>query len=235
MELRGRTFSILGDSISTYQGFSNDASRHPATGNNAVAYGPSKMHVSQTWWYRLISCDGMRLCVNNSYSGSCVGHGREGGADTYRGRWQYLDDVKRGISPEIVLVFMGANDYKNGDMPVGEGTGGEETFAGCYALMLRGICASRPQADVFCMSVLPNRFTERTRCDGSGGLLARYNAAIAGACRLCGASFIDLTDTGITYENCLGYYLDGLHPNIRGMEKIYLSVSAYIGRYEKKR
>ena len=78
METQGRSFSILGDSISTYHGYSNDASRHPATGSNAVAYGPSKMRVTETWWYRLISCDGMRLCGNNSYSGSCVGHGRGG-------------------------------------------------------------------------------------------------------------------------------------------------------------
>ena len=235
METQGRSFSILGDSISTYHGYSNDASRHPATGSNAVAYGPSKMRVTETWWYRLISCDGMRLCVNNSYSGSCVGHGREGGADTYRVRWQYLSDETHGISPDCIFVFMGANDYKNGDMPVGEAGSGEDTFAGCYARMLRRICAAYPQADVFCMSVLPNRFTERTRRDEAGGLLARYNVAIAGACGLCGASFIDLADTGINYENCPDYYLDGLHPNVRGMEKIYLAVSAHIREYERKR
>ena len=64
--LLNRTFSILGDSYSTFQGFIPE--------KNACYY-PNKekvddvLCVTDTWWYKLAQNKGMRLLVNNSYSG----------------------------------------------------------------------------------------------------------------------------------------------------------------------
>ena len=62
--------SVLGDSISTFEGCNPpgykvyyDIDRQQA---NAI-YIPGK-----TWWGRVIDALGGRLCVNNSYSGSLV-------------------------------------------------------------------------------------------------------------------------------------------------------------------
>ena len=233
MELQGRTFSILGDSISTYLGYSNNTSYNTAIGGNAVAYGPSKMHVSQTWWYRLISCDGMRLCVNNSFSGACVGPSAEPGANTYLDRCLHLDNDTLHCAPDLIFVFMGANDYKNGDYPVGEFLPNSEppsgTFACYYYRMIEKVKAKFPRARICLLSVLPNRFTERTRQDTEGHILKTYNAAIEETGNRFGADFIDLQHlTGITYRNCEQYYFDKLHPTAVGMERIYTSVSLYL-------
>lgn len=48
----GKTVSVLGDSISTYQGVSNNASYNSTIGSNAVYYsaGTLGIHRADTWW-----------------------------------------------------------------------------------------------------------------------------------------------------------------------------------------
>ena len=66
-----KSVSILGDSYSTFQGY-----LQPDT--NYVWYNAGKHDntdvtaVQQTWWHRLISSRGLRLCVNNSFSGATI-------------------------------------------------------------------------------------------------------------------------------------------------------------------
>ena len=66
-----KSVSILGDSYSTFQGY-----LQPST--NYVWYNAGKhdntdvTKVQQTWWHQLISSKGLRLCVNNSFSGATI-------------------------------------------------------------------------------------------------------------------------------------------------------------------
>ena len=69
-----KSVSILGDSYSTYEGFMT-----PST-NELWYYGKNGdkktdvKNVRQTWWHEVISENGWRLCINNSYSGATVSY-----------------------------------------------------------------------------------------------------------------------------------------------------------------
>ena len=52
--LKGKKLSILGDSISTYQGFSNDADANITTYANNVFY-KSQFPPELTYWMRIMS------------------------------------------------------------------------------------------------------------------------------------------------------------------------------------
>lgn len=109
--------SILGDSYSTFEG-------HVTPDTNYVWYfkaaKPGRTDVdkvSQTWWHQLIRDKGLRLVVNNSFSGATIcNRGYRG--DDYSDR-SFLTRVKELGSPEIILVFGGTNDSWAG-VEVGE-------------------------------------------------------------------------------------------------------------------
>ena len=67
-----KAVSILGDSYSTFEGYvtpeTNEMWYYAKSdrGNTDVA------DVTQTWWHQLISQQGWKLCVNNSYSGATI-------------------------------------------------------------------------------------------------------------------------------------------------------------------
>jgi len=111
--LAGKTISILGDSISTYAGVSNNTAYNSTIGNNAVYYQPGTQGVYQadTWWQQTIDALGLELLVNNSWSGSAVLHTRRGTAGAYVDRCVQLHNDKTGEEPDIIVVYMGGNDF----------------------------------------------------------------------------------------------------------------------------
>ncbi len=109
--------SILGDSYSTYEGYLT-----PST--NAVWYQVKNAgnktdvtSVRQTWWHQLISSQGWKLCVNNSYSGSTICHTGYDGND-YSDR-SFLTRMDNLGCPDILFVFGATNDSWSG-APIGE-------------------------------------------------------------------------------------------------------------------
>ena len=100
--------SILGDSYSTFEG-------HVTPDTNYVWYFKTPnpeltdvSDVSQTWWQQLIRDKGLRLEVNNSFSGATICNRGYRGED-YSDR-SFLTRVKALGSPDIILVFGGTND-----------------------------------------------------------------------------------------------------------------------------
>ena len=99
--------SILGDSYSTYEGYLT-----PDT--NAVWYWDHEWDctdvrsVRQTWWHQLLRETGMKLCVNNSFSGATVCYTGYDGAD-YSDR-SFCTRLNRLGSPDIILIFGATND-----------------------------------------------------------------------------------------------------------------------------
>ena len=106
--LKGKKISILGDSVSTYKGVSNDTSA-----NKSLFYNPyfhwyqEPFPLDCTYWKRVIDAFGLELCVNNSWSG-----GNLSGADDENSGVNRANELARddGTSPDIVIVFMGLND-----------------------------------------------------------------------------------------------------------------------------
>lgn len=108
--LAGKTFSILGDSYSTFRGFIPEG---------YDCYYPSPQSVSDvlavedTWWRKLIRLEGMELLVNNSYSGSTVctqvrEHHPASASFVARAECDFCDDG--GNSPDYLFVFGSTND-----------------------------------------------------------------------------------------------------------------------------
>lgn len=123
----GKNLSILGDSISTYAGVSNNTALNGTIGSNAVFYQEGSgghqnvSDASKTYWGRLLTDTGMNLCVNNSWSGSRVYGAAGTGSGNMLSRATQLHRTANGTEPDLILVYMGINDLHNdSDVPFGD-------------------------------------------------------------------------------------------------------------------
>lgn len=128
----GKTYSVIGDSISTYEGVNNNADYNSTIGGNNVYYNdltgdpgeanrePSRAWVFDTWldtyWGRMTREIGMELCVNNSWSGSYVYDKRDGFNPYPRANQLHQDggtpnDPSDDVMPDVIFIFLGTNDY----------------------------------------------------------------------------------------------------------------------------
>ena len=121
--------SVLGDSYSTYEGYMT-----PST--NELWYyaknGEKKTDVTnvrQTWWHQVISENGWRLCVNNSYSGATVSYTGYDGND-YSARSFNTRMTELG-QPDIIFVFGATNDSW-AKTPIGEYKYDDITYGDLY-------------------------------------------------------------------------------------------------------
>ena len=238
-KLNGKNFSILGDSISTFAGYSNDSTNTNSTiGSNAVYYQGSNIltNVNQTWWKQLATITSMNVLVNNSWSGEKVTtNGSSGGTS----RCEQLHDNtgdNAGTNPDIIAVYLGINDYDH-NVTAGsfesidwdtlivdnnDGTftyGSATTFADYYAIMVHKMVVKYNQTDIFLFTHVPNGSNSRPISD-----LEKYNDIITKIANKYGCTIVDLyNDSGITNANKTSYMGDGnqaLHPNALGMDLI---------------
>lgn len=253
--LKDKNISILGDSISTYINYSNDAVNTNSTiGKNAVYYNESKTeieNVDQTWWKQVIDDTGMNLLVNNSWSGSRVMD-----VDERTPRSGYLradnlhDDTgeNKGTSPDIVVIYLGTNDFNNkvelgvyneelyNDIIIEQNDGTfkyktPSTFTEAYMIMVHKVINNYDNPDIFCFTILPNSRNKDYK------QLEKYNDVIRKIANYYGAEIVDLyKDSGITADNHLDYTGGwfGLHPNQQGMSLIANTFKqSLINKYEK--
>ncbi len=244
MNTRGKFFSILGDSISTYYNVSHGAaadSTNSTIRHNDLYYEEGRWGVMRedTWWQQAIDRLGLRLLVNNSWSGSCVLNTWHGTVGAYVDRCVQLHaDVgeNAGRDPELIAVFLGTNDYsyfgnmlgtsaidhdslivKNGD---GTYTYAEpKTVCEAYAVMLHKITVRYPNAAVFCLNLFPRR---ENNADGIGQPTA-FNRSLGELTAHFGCHTVDLFGSGVStaegeFER---FFPDGrVHPNALGMDVI---------------
>ena len=122
--------SIIGDSISTFTGVSNNGKYNSTITQNWVYYTTDNNTLydeTDTYWGRVMKELDMKLCVPNAWSGSFV-YGR---ADTNRvdnivNRATELDndngtpnDPTDDIAPDLIFVYIGINDLNN-NSPFGD-------------------------------------------------------------------------------------------------------------------
>lgn len=201
--LKGKRLSILGDSVSTYQGVSDDTSA-----NSTLYYNPyfyrDPYPLESTYWHILISELGLELCVNNSWSGGLLS-GRDD-PDSGVNRADRLSK-DNGESPDIIIVFMGLND-------VGHGID-ESVFAADYEKALSRIKKNHPNAYVCCIN-LPDRDISMKR------KTELFNSAIESAAKTMGDKFFvaDLFHSRLNNDFYYMNTIDGLHPDPDGMRFI---------------
>lgn len=204
---KGKTISVLGDSISTFAGFIPSGNANFYTGSNCGV-----VSAYETWWMKLINALGMTLEINNSWSGSRVSttNGIESAGVT---RASNL-----GENPNVVIVYMGINDFNNEVDP--------EVFRSAYATMLENIKTAYPNAKVFCATLPPcerNGSVGDPEINDSGVALSDWNQIIMDVAASKNIKILDFTNCGITYANMQQYMGDwesatgmALHPNAEG-------------------
>ncbi len=226
-EYRDKYISILGDSISTYEGYLPSGyesyySRHDASYTGIYGY-------RETWWGRVIFELGARLLVNNSYSGSCVCLPR-GGDDAFcasgRARTSLLACGED--APDHIIVYMGTNDRGAGFNLTSDDACDLSAFENAYRTMLRRVRENYPSAVIHCctlpITTVPSDPSFVFESTAFGARSPSFCKMIRTVALSEGCSLIDLT-SGSPVET-----LDGLHPNYNGMmtlaERVLIALRA---------
>lgn len=203
--LRGKKVSFLGDSISTFEGYSDNPAYNTTLAGSKVYYKNNKYgfsDVNKTWWMQIVNATGMELLVNNSFSGDRV---------TERGaaRAKELHN-NEGVVPDVIVVYLGINDFRKGATP--------ETFKAAYDKMIGGMKEAYAGAEVYLCDLFyssgMNTPTYRPK------EVVKTNAVIAQVAQKYQATVVDLYNgTGITWQNLAEHMCDKvLHPNYQGMD-----------------
>lgn len=224
----GRALSILGDSISTYDGWIMEGAGifYPLAGDLT--------DVSQTWWMRLLDDTGMELCANDSSSGStCAGDSLDVGDPQYGCSSYRLSFLagKQGKMPDVIIVYMGTNDLLKG-IPIGDNDGTQlveegmvENFSDAYCLILDKLASEYPTAEIYCCTLPPigdwGIAEPFVTYENKLGLTSQdYSERIEIIADSKGASVIDLSNCGIEIDNLDELTIDGVHFTSVGMEYI---------------
>lgn len=242
-----RLISVIGDSISTFEGVIPTTNRCFYYKGNATITGVKS--ADETWWMRAIDALGGELLANASYSGSMVeGSGFPAGSCIERAA-QVLG--ANGEVPDSILIFYGINDYGwGGAVAQAQGRGTNvpvwfdllgypeseaglapdnavELFEQAYSQMLSHLRDVAPNASIYCISLLPGRMAVHDKPDFCyslrGKTLDEYNDAIARAARSQNCEFVDIRAFAYDYSSS-----DGTHPDAIGMQQLAAMVVAGI-------
>lgn len=232
----GTTFSIMGDSISAYEGY-NPEGYHIFF----PRFGEVK-EVKDTWWQQVADDLEWTLFANSSSAGATVVGDSTGTDDPQCCCNELRTDGlagPEGACPDRIIIYLGANDLleavplgdNDGKRPVEEGE--VILFSDAYTLMLDKIQAKYPAAEIFCCT-LPHIGTYGTETpyvefvNGLGLTAADYGEVIARIAGNRGLAVINLYECGITAENLQETTSDGVHPTATGMHRIAEAVKKAI-------
>ena len=160
--LKGKNLSILGDSLSTWAGISNNDDYTDGLSLNASYYNTyfSSSYFTNgyfdTYWGRLLKDYEMNLCVDNAWSGSyCSPHSpiQRADRDFPNEKGWYNSNAytrasnlanKNGTTPDIIIFYIGMNDV-NATLP-------KDTFLKSYQDTLDVLKTNYPNAKVYCIN-----------------------------------------------------------------------------------
>lgn len=226
MSFFGKQFSIIGDSISTLQGYLPPFCKAFYMHNpHAIRSGISRPR--DTWWAPVLQHFGGTLCVNNSYSGSLVcGYAFPAATHSLRcgelhataGSYSYRFDAsgnKRILcacdtKPDVILVALGTNDWIFRS-PIGTMEKDKTYFDYAYGHLLRKLQRNYPDARIFCATL----FQRPDAVQYPLHHISDYNQVIRhmAAAHHCG--LVELANLEEVPET-----IDGIHPTYQGMHTL---------------
>lgn len=233
----GLGLSVLGDSISTYDGWI------PWGFHVFYPLDGEVKDVSQTWWMMLLDDTGMELCANNSSSGSlCAGDSLAEDGIQYACSSFRLSHLtgKQGKMPDIIIIYMGTNDLLNG-IPIGDNDGtkiveeGEiDNFSDAYSLILDKLASDYPISQIYCCTLAQvgdwGTSQPFVMFENGSGLTAKdYSDCIRTVAENKGIPVIDLYNCGIEIDNLQDMTSDGIHLTPEGMKCVERAVLSGIG------
>lgn len=235
----GKTISIIGDSISTYEGVNNSTFYNANIGGNAVYYGNTGhnsyanfAHITwaDTWWQQAIDALGMELCVNNAWSGSKLYTNSSTTADGWQDQRTNNLTNKSGTTPDIIAVYMGTNDCTGLTATSTLGTvANAKTMTTsstptnalqAYSVMLQKVKAKYPNAEIYCFTLLhQNGYETNDRTT----VYDFFNDAVKQLASYYGCYVVDLYEASGVHESRTNrdfFLLDNVHPDALGMDAI---------------
>lgn len=189
----GKTFAIIGDSISTYQSVIPDGYScfYPYPTGDTNDY-------NQTWWMQTINKLGGLLFVNNSYSGSCVA---AGGTSATSNDVRLATTAIQYERPDVILIYMGSNDAASSAVS-------EASFKNLYKVMIDKLKVLCPNSEIILMELPASSLYNETR-------RAAFNKIIDDYASEYGFKLVSTSNVNIK-----PYLLDSAHPYTSGMTAI---------------
>lgn len=232
--LAGKRISILGDSISTFTGYSYSGNRCRYPQSNLLT------DVNLTYWKKLIDATGMILGVSETWAGSRVswdGSSESGdiGANKHIASVTRISHLGEKGNPDIILVYAGTNDAGAG-VSIGtlntstspKGLTEEDikalpvkTFSDAFRTMILRLQFYYPKAKI----VVLNLAYSSTYFSFS--TLQTYSNVIENCCKILGVDCIDLRKCGMNPITIASYLPDGIHPNAEGMELMFRQIYSH--------
>lgn len=218
---RDKRFSVLGDSISTLEGYNPDG--------NKVFYDKEKCLKANingpedTWWGKVIDFFGAELLVNNSWSGSWAAKmpGRDelsfSGCSDERTSSLHKGDTK----PDVIIVYLGTNDWYYGGSPEYHGDIQilkDQSFRYAYNNMLKKLKANYPEAEIWCCTLSVSDIgncAETFPFERMGVHMKEYCDIIRDVACENGCRVIDIYSYLMPYDT-----VDGYHPSAKGMDTL---------------
>ena len=213
-QVNAETFSVYGNSISTYPGYI------PSDYN--CWYTEDQMMVEDTWWYQVGVSMNWTLCNNSSWSGSRVSYDKGSIYDSYFISPYRIENLSKNGIPNHILICGGVNDWiwsKNdlGNIENEDST----TFCGAYRMMLDRLKNKYPFSKLYVISILPTTYNNQNiySLNSKGWNIDQANDCIKNICSIKNVAYIDMKYCKFA-EDVFMYTFDGLHPNIIGMKHI---------------
>lgn len=239
-EYCGKRFSILGDSISTLEGYNPKGYALYYTGDNKVR--TNVFEKEDTWWGKVIDALGAELLVNNSWSGSRVtrlpfrGLRFPSGCSDERTFGLHRD----GVMPEVIIIFLGTNDWAYGveaekkNNVKGSDAKDSTVFRDAYEIMLSNVRRNYPDAEIWCCTLCTTWVDAMPSFvfpyEYAGIHMEVFNTIIKETAGAYECSVIDFYSYEVPYSS-----IDGTHPDVRGMKTLAeLAVQAMTGRVGKR-
>jgi len=203
-----KTFSILGDSISTFKGYIPE---------NFEPFFPLEDYevnsVEMTWWKLLEKNTELKLSVNGSFSGSRISK-----TGVEQPHWSaFISEERQSIlKGNIIIVFGGTNDFGQD-----EDQAELETFTDSYNLLVSQMIERFPTSELYFCTPLQRTDFGLNQKNSKGW----SQIDMAQTIRNCVLNknervhLIDLFAHNIQKDD--GTLQDNLHPTCKGMKVIY--------------
>ena len=219
-DYNGKVISILGDSISTYEGYipAGDG----VNLDHLARYPQDNLFtgVEHTWWMQVIDRLGAKLGINDSWRGTTL-DAKNASDKTSISNLQRIKNLGANGTPDVILLFGGANDYgqlSNVDTfdpakipaKVDLTTIQWKSLSQALVSTIMRIKHFYPDAQLVVM--LPTY----TKSYYSNTKLTNGNKTMIDVCKHFGLPYVDLTTCGISTS----HLPDGIHPNKEGMDLI---------------
>lgn len=232
----GKVISILGDSISTFEGYVPVADGHNLTHRvrynraNAPWYFNEGGTVDDTYWKKLINNLGAKLGINDSWAGSRISNSSatntgDVGPDACMASVTRISNLGANGTPDLILYYGGTNDA---GASVTVGTFDSTTtyttdlttktwsnFATAYKDSIMRLQYYYPFAKI--VVLLPMYCTSYYNM----GNLDKYNEVIKEVCDYFGVEYIDFRRCGVNSQNLSTMLGDGIHPKVKGFDEMY--------------